>query len=168
MSIMLTRVERRYNSSSDETLCIFLYVTGCSLLTFNDWLIDYVGEVRYISTVATNGPIFHPPGDRWAWRAMEIMVPTRENWLVHQSSLAVIPAETSGARRRNWRMSKNFAYHYLRHVKGFLTCRNILRYGISVFISNAKEGVLRILSPLKIHCIGRVWTCERWVPWQAH
>jgi hypothetical protein len=44
----------------------------------------------------TNGPIVHPPGDMWAWRAMLRMMLAEENsWLVHQSSLTILPAETS-------------------------------------------------------------------------
>jgi hypothetical protein len=33
--------------------------------------------------------------------------------LVPQSSLAVLPVETSGASKRNGRRSENFAYQYL-------------------------------------------------------
>jgi hypothetical protein len=36
--------------------------------------------------------------------------------LVHQSSLAVLPAETSGASRRNKLRSENFEYQYLKYL----------------------------------------------------
>jgi hypothetical protein len=54
-----------------------------------------------------------------------------------------------GASRRNGRRSENFAYQYLRYVKGCFTCRKILRHGASGFTSHQKEGVLRIFIALK-------------------
>jgi hypothetical protein len=44
---------------------------------------------------------------------------------------------------------------YLRYVNGSFTCRKTLRHGTSGFTSHPKEGVLRTLSPLKIHRLGR-------------
>jgi hypothetical protein len=42
-----------------------------------------------------------------------------------------------------------------------------LRHGIDGYTSPPKEGVLRLLSPLKSIVLGRVWTREPWVQWQA-
>jgi hypothetical protein len=42
-----------------------------------------------------------------------------------------------------------------------------LRHGTNGFTSPPKEGVLRILSPLKSIVLGRVWIREPWVQWQA-
>jgi hypothetical protein len=85
------------------------------------------------------------PGDIWAWRAMVLMMPARDTaWPVHQSFLAVLPAETSGTSR-----SENFACQYVKYLKGFLTCRKVLRHGTSGFTSHPKEGVLRIFIALK-------------------
>jgi hypothetical protein len=56
--------------------------------------------------------------------------------------MAVLPAETSGTIRRNGRRSENFAYQYLKYLKGSLTCRKILQRGTSGFTSHPKEGVL--------------------------
>jgi hypothetical protein len=78
-----------------------------------------------------------------------MMMPADYNsLLVHQSSLSVLPAETSGASRSNGRKSENFAYQYLKFLKGSLTCRNILRHGTSGFTSHPK-GVLRIFITFK-------------------
>jgi hypothetical protein len=45
-----------------------------------------------LKTAAANGPIVHPPGDMWAWRAMVMMMSAGDNsWLVRQSSLSVLP-----------------------------------------------------------------------------
>jgi hypothetical protein len=56
------------------------------------------------------------------WRAtvmMMMMMPAWDNsWLVHQSSLAVLPAQTSRASRRNGRRSQNFTYQYLKYLNG--------------------------------------------------
>jgi hypothetical protein len=81
---------------------------------------------------------------------MVVMMPAGDNsWLVHQSSLAVIPAETSGASMRNGWRSENFAYQYLKYLKGSFTCRKILQHGTSGFTSHPKEGVLWIFIALK-------------------
>jgi hypothetical protein len=69
-----------------------------------------------------------------------MMLDGDNSWFVHQSSLAVIPAETSGESRRNGRKSENFAYQYLKYLKGSLTCRKN---------SFPNEGVLRIFIALK-------------------
>jgi hypothetical protein len=111
------------------------------------WLIvDYDAVRLCLRTAATNGPSVHPPGDTWTWRAMVMMtMPAGDNsWLVHQSSLAGLLAEPSGASRRNGRRSENFAYQYLKYLKGSLTCRKILRHGTSGFTSHPKEDVLQI------------------------
>jgi hypothetical protein len=134
-----------------------------------DWLNDFDGVTLCLRTAVTNGPIVHLPGDTWAWRAMMMIMPAGDNsWLVHQSSVAVLPAETSGTSRRNERRTVNFAYQeaYLKCLKGSLTFHKILRIGTSSFTSHAKEGVLRILSTLKIY--RRVWTRKPWVQRQAH
>jgi hypothetical protein len=97
-----------------------------------------------LRTAATNEPIVNPPGDMWGRRAMVTMMPARSNsWLFQQSSLAVLPAETSVASRRNGRRSENFVCQYLKYLKGSLTYRKILQ-GASGFTSHPKEGVLRI------------------------
>jgi hypothetical protein len=79
-----------------------------------------------------------------------VVMPAGDNSiLVRQSSLAVLPAETSGASRRNGRRSEDFSYQYLKYHEGFLTCCKILRHGTSGFTFHAKEGVLRIFIALK-------------------
>jgi hypothetical protein len=125
------------------------------------WLIDYdYDSIRLcLRTAATSRPVVHPLGDRWAWRAMVMMILAVDNsLLVHQSSLAVLPAETSGASRRNRRRSDNFACHYLKYLKGSLTCHKILWHGTSSFISIWRKLCCGFLSPLKIHRLVQVWT----------
>jgi hypothetical protein len=91
---------------------------------------------------------FSPLGDMWAWRAiMMIMMPAWDNsWLVHQSSLAVLPAETSGESTRNGRSSENFAsqYAYLKYLKESLTFRKILRHGISALPLHVRRYCINI------------------------
>jgi hypothetical protein len=55
----------------------------------------------------------------------------------------------------------------LAYLKGTLTCRKILRHGAEGFTSPPKEVMLRTLTALKIIVLGRVWTHEPWVLWQA-
>jgi hypothetical protein len=110
----------------------------------SSWLTDWL---RWGETMSQN--CSHQPGDIWAWRAM-VMIPAGDNsWLVHQSPLAVLPTETSGASRKNGRRSENFAYQYVKYLEGSLTCCKILRHVTSGFTSNTKEGVLRIFIALK-------------------
>jgi hypothetical protein len=107
------------------------------------------------------------PGDMWAWSAMVIkmMMPAGNNsWLVHHSSLTVLPADTSGASRRNGRRSENFAEQDLKYLKGYLTCRKILRQGNSDSTSHLKESVLRIFTALKNPSPRPVWTPRPFVP----
>jgi hypothetical protein len=86
-----------------------------------------------------------------------MMMPAGNNYsLVHQSSLAVLPAEASGASMKNGRRSENFAYQYLKYLKGSFTCRKILRHGASGFTSHPKKGVLHVFIALKIHRFDRV------------
>jgi hypothetical protein len=113
-------------------------------------VIDYDEARLCLRTAATNRPIIYAPGDMRTWRARVMIMPAGNNsWLVHRSSLAVLPADTSKASRRNGRRSKNFAYQYLKYLKRSLTCRKILRHGISGFTSHPTEGVLRIFIALK-------------------
>jgi hypothetical protein len=95
-----------------------------------DWSITMGWDFR-LRTAATNRPIVNSTGDMLEWKAIVLMMimPAGENsLLVHQSSLAILPAEEFGASRRNGR-SENFAYQYVGYVNGFLICRKILRYG---------------------------------------
>jgi hypothetical protein len=49
------------------------------------WLIDCDGVRLCLRTAATNGPIVHPSGDMWSWRAivMMMMMPAGDNsWLI--------------------------------------------------------------------------------------
>jgi hypothetical protein len=92
--------------------------------------------------------IVHTSGE-CEWRAM-VMMPVGDNsWLVYQSSLVVLQAETSGASRRNGRKNEKFAYSVSLIRQLIFTCRKILRHGISGCISHPKEGVLRIFIALK-------------------
>jgi hypothetical protein len=114
------------------------------------WLIDYDGVRLCVRTAATNEPLAHPRGDMWTWRTVVMMMPAGDNsWLVHQSSLAVLPAETSGETGRNGRRSEKFACQCLKYLSGSLTYRKILRRGTSSCTSSPKESLLQILIALK-------------------
>jgi hypothetical protein len=76
----------------------------------NCWLIDCDGLRLTSQNRCHHWPVVHPPGE-CEWRAVVAMMPAGDNsWLVYQSSLAVLPAETSRASRRNGRRNENFAY----------------------------------------------------------
>jgi hypothetical protein len=140
-------------------LAAVLYISNCWFATHGKWfiisitclgLMDWLimmGVRLCLRTTATNGPIVHPPGDMWVWRAMVMtmmMLAGENSWLIHKSSLAVLPAEKSGASR-----SENFAYQYLKYLKEYLTCHKILWHGTCGFTFHLKEGVLWIFITLK-------------------
>jgi hypothetical protein len=54
------------------------------------------------------------------------------------------------------------------HTCDFFTCHKTSQHGASDFTSHPKEGVLRILSPLKVYRLGQVCTCNPWFQWQTH
>jgi hypothetical protein len=105
---------------------------------------DYVSEPRpqtslfFIShLICEHGP-------------MVVMMPSGDNsWLAHQSSLAVLPTETSVANSRNWRRNENFGFQCVWYLKELLTYCEILRHGTSGFTSCAKEYVLRTVIVLR-------------------
>jgi hypothetical protein len=97
----------RFSNSALSSKRVFMVVliTGHNS-PLTEWLTDYDGVRLCLRTAAT---IVHPPGDMWTWRAMVVIMPTGDNsWLVHQSSLAVLPADTSGVSMRNGRREWEF------------------------------------------------------------
>jgi hypothetical protein len=114
-------------------------------------LIDWL---RWSETVSQNcghqRAYLSSPGRYVSIESHGVMMPAGDNsWLIHQSSLAVLPAETSGAGRRKGRRSENFAYRYLKYLKESFTCRKILRHWTSGFTSHPKEDVLWIFIAIK-------------------
>jgi hypothetical protein len=81
-------------------------------------LIDYDGVRLTSQNRSLHWPVVHPVGES-EWRAMVMMMQAGD-MTVCQSSLAVLPAETSGASIRNGRRNENFAYSVsLRHQRIF-------------------------------------------------
>jgi hypothetical protein len=93
-------------------------------------------------------------GEPWWWCRLEI-TPDSSPRALWQS---VLPADTSGASRRNGRWSENFACQYLKYFKDVKTCHKILRHSPSGFTSHPKESVLRIFIALKNPSPLPVWT----------
>jgi hypothetical protein len=59
-----------------------------------DWLIDYDGVRQTAQNQGHHWPIVQSPGE-CEWRAVVMLMPAGDNsWLVYQSSLAVLQAET--------------------------------------------------------------------------
>jgi hypothetical protein len=80
------------------------------------------------------------------WRVVMTLM---DNWLVYQSSLAVLPAEPSAGVGGIDEGMRIVRIQYLWYVNVSFTCRKILRHGTSGFTSNPKEGVLVIFISLK-------------------
>jgi hypothetical protein len=110
-------------------------------------------------------PIVHPPGDVNVRAAVVVMLAGDNSWLVYQSSLAVLPADKSGASRRNGWRNKNFAYSV-----SLITSADLLRaikcydMGPPALFPIRRKVCCRFLSPLKIHRLSQVWTHNPWGP----
>jgi hypothetical protein len=116
-------------------------------------------------TAATNGPVFHPPGDICECNNHGVMISIGEiSWFVHQSSLAILPAEISSikAGETGWRKWLALPSIFVHTSKRCLTCRKTLRRVANGFTSPPKEGVLRIIIALRLE-----WTHEPWFQLQA-
>jgi hypothetical protein len=100
------------------------------------YVVDLVCGVRVrLWTAATHLPIVHPPGDIWAWRTMVEWYRQEKLRFVHQSFLAILPAESSSSTAGGTALWSNF-FHA---SKSYLTCRNILRHGADGFTYPPKE-----------------------------
>jgi hypothetical protein len=118
----------------------------------SSWLIDLMimsmGRDLRLRTAAIKR------GDGWHVRVeSHDDEPAGENsWLVHQSSLAILPASRRTRRRR-----ETFAYQSVSEIRQriFYMPQN-LRHE-ACFTSHPKEDVLRIFITLKIHSLGLVW-----------
>jgi hypothetical protein len=111
----------------------------------------------------------------WSWLRLSPNLSTRALWQPpvlsggpvsrdisgsHQYRPVFLPSKTTLERVRG---DENLVYPSPWDIKRSLTCRKILRYGTSGFTSHLKESVLRILSPLRIHCLGRLQSLNLWV-----
>jgi hypothetical protein len=74
-------------------LCVFPHSAEISASRFGD-------ELRLrLWTAATNGPIVLPPGDIWAWRIIWSDIDRGKLPILHQSSLAILPADPSSSKQ---------------------------------------------------------------------
>jgi hypothetical protein len=128
---------------------------------------DHVNGVRLcLWTAAANRPNVHFPGDIWAWWTGGMMLTEENSWFIYQSSLATVPAESSGSKQEelvkgmmNLALQSVFIYT----CEWFFMCHKILWHGVSSFTSPPGKACCRFLSPLKVHHLGWVWTCKPWV-----
>jgi hypothetical protein len=108
---------------------------------------DYVSELR-----PPTGLLFTPRKYMTMDNHSE-MISTEGNWLVHQSSLAIPPAESfstkaGGTGKVNNKFDPIIIFVF-RTSKGSLTCRKTLRYRNDGFTSPPNEVLLRIYIVLK-------------------
>jgi hypothetical protein len=129
------------------------------ILDYIIWLIDYVDGVRRTSQNRGHQRAFHGNDDA-DWGKLLSRLPE----LSGNPTSRVIWQRAGGTDEGE----KILAFEYLRYLKKSLTYRKLLRRGASGFTSHLKEGVLRILSPLKIQRLSRVSTREHRDQWQAH
>jgi hypothetical protein len=115
-----------------------------------DWLIDWLWwfETWRLRTAAFTGLLFIP---RVSVSRAVLMMPAEDNsWLVYQSSLAVLRAETSGASRRNgWRNENCCIFCVFDTSTGLLHAVKSYDTRPPAILNQPKEGVQRIFIALK-------------------
>jgi hypothetical protein len=98
----------------------------------------------------------------------DIMIPDAGNsWLVHQSSLAVTPAETCEANSRKWMKEWEFCLFSV-----WDTSRD-LQHAVKSYDKGPPallaiwrtKMCCRFVSPIEIHHLNQVWTHDLWVQW---
>jgi hypothetical protein len=104
-------------------------------------------------------------GEPWWWWLYHLgIIPdsfTRAFW---QSDQQRHLGQVGGMDKR----SENFAYQYLKYLKGSLMCHKYYDMGPLALLPIRRKVCCGFLSPLKIHRLDWVWTCDPWVQWQAH
>jgi hypothetical protein len=134
-----------------------------------EWLImsmgwDYISEPQ-----PPTPPTVHPPGDMWAWRAMMMIMLAEENWFIHQSSLVKLPTESSGSKYEEWRKEWEFyLFSIWNTLSDLLHAIKSYDMGLLALLPIWRKVCCGFISPLKIHCLSRIWTCDPWIQCQAH
>jgi hypothetical protein len=146
-----TSCSRLYNTTSSavETRLYLIY-----------WLTDWVWWVRLWLRPPT-GLLFIPQ----MYVSMECHVDDDAgcSWLVHQSSLAVLPAETSGPSRKNDEGVRILPISIWNTTRDLEHAVKSYDMGPPALLPVRRKVCCGCLSPLKIHRLGRVWTREPWV-----
>jgi hypothetical protein len=143
---------RRENSfdSSPFSLYIYIYIARCHMFSFILW--RYSPSRAQVSSHIGGFLNFLVPWSS-SWQACCLCTIYTQSWFICQK-----PEPSRSEAGETW--LKIMAVQFCLHAVN-------LRHGINGFTSPPKEGVLRILSPLKSIVLGRVWTLEHWVQWQA-
>jgi hypothetical protein len=89
----------------------------------------------------------------------EMILTGEISWFVHQSSLAILPAESSSNKATEM-ITLAFEISFFHTSKWFHKCRKILRPRALRLLR--RKMCCGYLSPLKIHRLGRSWTGEHW------
>jgi hypothetical protein len=108
-------------------------------------------------TVATNGPIVHPPGDMTAWITMVEWYRRRE--LPIRPYLSGNPTSSHlVANRGKGMMNLSLRSIFVHTCKWFFTYRKSYDMGPTALLPLPRKACYGFLSPLKVHRLGWVWT----------
>jgi hypothetical protein len=133
----------------EELLTVF----NCSVLTFWSAVSSIANRTPEYVTLLFNPQVIHEYGEP-LWNNIESTgktdSPTRALWQSYQQS-----SGSKQVKQAKGMMNLTLRSMFVHTWKRFFTCRKILRLQASGFNSPRKEGVLRILSLLKIHFLGR-------------
>jgi hypothetical protein len=111
------------------------------------WNKTYVSEPRPPTGLLFIPRVICERGEPWWWMMMTTMSAEENSWLVSQSPLANLPAETSGSEYE--KLTKVWVFLSIFHTStDLLTCK-MLRHGTSGFNSHPNECMLRIFIALK-------------------
>jgi hypothetical protein len=138
------------------------------ILPWSDWLI-MMGWDWHLKAAAITGLLFIPhvnmSGEPWWWWCRLGITPdlsTRARWQSYQQRhLVWVGGMDEGMRMLHIQYIFDMSTHLLHAIKSY-------NMGVPALLPLGKKVCCGILSPLKIHCLYRVWTCDPWVQWQAH
>jgi hypothetical protein len=137
-----------YYNSEDQNRWKELSAFGlCSLIMSRWW--DYVSELRPPSCLLFIPQEIWKHGEPWWWCRLGITPDSSSRALCQSNQQSYM-----GTSRRNGRKSENFAYHYLKRLKG----KKVKSYdmGLPALLPIRRKVCCGFLSPLEIHRLCRV------------
>jgi hypothetical protein len=133
---------------------------------------DHVDGVRVrLWTAASNGSIIHFPVDIWAWRTMVKWYWQGKTLDLSTTALPGNPtaepysSKSGGTSQKE--MNLAFEVHLFTLRSYFLHAAKFYNMKPIALLPLRRKVCCGFLSPLKIHHLGRVWTGEPWIQWQA-
>jgi hypothetical protein len=138
------------------------------------WLVDWLWVKLTSQNCSLYRPTVHPRVIAmrimvwWYWLGLTPNSSTRVLWQPPVLSGGPVSRDISGASRRMGERNEILVYLSLWDFKDLYHAIKSYNMGLPASHPTWRKVCGRFLSPLKIHCLGRVWSHGLWVQWQAH